>query len=1387
MKIQRSRYYLGGIGILLLLMVGTLWAVAALASPSGQTAGTIEFGDGDGDPLTHVSSDTSVATGDRTVTVKVTDPDISKLIAVGPDKTRKVSVTFAGDATAVRVDASRYTEIVLDIAGPDMDTASDGAVYPKGQANLEDGWGTVDVTTGDADVLPIVSDPAIDYKASNGIGTASKPEVVVEGLRVQAGKQLIDLRVTKDLVGGDIIVFTYNTSDLDGALASVRGESDEMYLALREPGDGIGDQGVFEGSFVVADGVTIDINNIMEEQHRVKGGLQTAQLKRETIKLAMGDGGDIIDFTVGGDFVTETTIPATTQFTVKVKYPNIKMVDDEGDATNDADEAVSVVSGADVEVESINGSDGDEDRHTITFEADDDIDIGDTVDIEYLGDDRFTIELDHGPAQFGSLAASDGTSLVEDRIFVPQHSGTAGMSLRNPSTEVDDTSANALYTLRGLEGYGSDAEYGVTKLTFSVNEDTPARGTVIGVSYKGVEEITVPATQAITDSNGDGTGDDPAENRFTVRLLSSPQLDIPDAAAPATIGTVSNLGDLAVMKLTGDGTVVALDVDDLRIATGDRPENDATPADMESGISVTFQLGPASDRREIIERGDTLFVYMDEDSDEMPRSNDVYFNPGGAMNADDNDRPIVKETSVGEIRGTYDDGEPRGSAIASTVVENLSPSFGSELPASGSSFGTANVPTLSIVMTDRPAGPDGSGVDADDETDVFYVTTEDYVYDPDNPDYPIGLTDGTDNLAATADFSEDAFGAVTAMLPLVNDPDKRLGNFTELNEIEGAVTVNWWAVVWDESGNRGISDAIPDDDDADTPNDAGNNPYTLIIDATAPKIDEDQSATGLWYKADEDAAKVDDEGVGTGGRLKKDMRTSIGIGFDDAIDADSVDADDFMVMVGDTKVEVTGASVRNGVKVLNSRKTETDTHNYVFLSLAEALAADATPEVSVVATDDRIVNEAGNMLATGDVTIRDGIAPAITVSLPDMVSMEELDIVVSTDEDIVSVPTVQLYDSTGDRVASSAVGSPNRTTGSNEWTYTVDPTPDGVYSVVVTAFDNIPRPRNEGMAGNMDYEDDDAITFEIDTSITEPGDFDPMTGDEVGQNDFIFIEFTWNDEKEYTGDSHDDVMLTTLVLDSGDDNERNILDQATPEGAGTKFSVGVADLGLGEHTLFVNAEDSAGNTLDDDVQITFEVTKIAISLELKRGISHISIPRNPRDRDINAVFGDAMEVQTVFTFDGGESLAAFRDPTTGTFVGSLKNIDAGHAYGVEVTGTVKVEIPVPPLSGGGTPPSVTVSKGWNFVPVITLDDLNDAKQGTVLDADDYLGFNWTSGWTFQSSRWYQIQPDTKNEDINLKDKAQGKGEVLVGSGYWVYFAAADTLTPGTLATAPATE
>ena len=542
----------------------------------------------------------------------------------------------------------------------------------------------------------------------------------------------------------------------------------------------------------------------------------------------------------------------------------------------------------------------------------------------------------------------------------------------------------------------------------------------------------------------------------------------------------------------------------------------------------------------------------------------------------------------------------------------------------------------------------------------------------------------------------------------------------------------------------------------------------MAIDTTAPKSDAENTVTGQYYDASEkDEAK----------RIKDNKRNSIRLAFDDNLNADSVDPDDFTVKVGDATIAVSSVSVEG---------------NDIYLTLAEDLASDATPTVTIEATDDRITNTAGNMLATGDIKVSDKIDPGISVSLSKPLSTGDVSVTVATDEDIISVPSVNLYFG-GDRIR--AVGSAKRTSATvNEWTFAVsinkaadgadgaNAATDGVYSVVASALD---KARNRGNTGNEDSSKDNAVTFEIDTQldafqVEDDNDFDTLSsGDLVGETDIYYLGLKWNDDKEYKGDSHKNVTLTNAVLNSGDeDDEVDLTAGIDPTGPATSFTITAEGLPKGNHTLSVSGVDEAGNKMEN-VEIAFTITELSFDIQLRRGINHISLPRNPADMDINAVFGGTAEITSVFTFTDGEAMAAFRDDS-GMFVGSLTTIDASHAYGVESTGSVKVTIAIPNARADLAPPTVTVNQGWNFVPVTTLDDINVINDQSVMDADAYLGFGWTSGWTFSNNRWTSIAPDPRNDNFNLCTAALESGEVAIGRGYWVYYEGAGSLNPGSL-------
>ena len=426
----------------------------------------------------------------------------------------------------------------------------------------------------------------------------------------------------------------------------------------------------------------------------------------------------------------------------------------------------------------------------------------------------------------------------------------------------------------------------------------------------------------------------------------------------------------------------------------------------------------------------------------------------------------------------------------------------------------------------------------------------------------------------------------------------------------------------------------------------------------------------------------------------------------------------------------------------------------------------------------------------------------------------------------------------------------------------------------------------------------DALVFEIDTLLppptgTTPSD-DPNGEAPISISDPFFIEIRWWSERdEYVGDSHSTVDLTKAVLDEGTGAERDVFNLRSSRD-GRRWTIAIPDISLGDHTLTFNGVDRAGNSRDPDEVIRFtDVLRPDFELALTPGLNLVSLPGDPADEDINAVFAGAEGVNGVVTYDPeavdpeaadriraadvdgsncvdgrdltviaraiGDSVAlgmiididanrlidvhdlvaaaryfgvgvprefptppvfpddpvcsppsapwpgAVRTGDPDMLEGPLTTMDARHAYWVRSTASVVVGVDIPPLGAQEPLPTIDVTGGmWNLVPVISLLPLEKIPQGSTLDADDYLGGNWTRGYTFDRGQWVRVVPgatvvhqcDNPDQDplptvgdCGTQDPAhsgqfftrdiagQVDDAVNIGRGYWVWFTADGTLTP----------
>ena len=122
------------------------------------------------------------------------------------------------------------------------------------------------------------------------------------------------------------------------------------------------------------------------------------------------------------------------------------------------------------------------------------------------------------------------------------------------------------------------------------------------------------------------------------------------------------------------------------------------------------------------------------------------------------------------------------------------------------------------------------------------------------------------------------------------------------------------------------------------------------------------------------------------------------------------------------------------------------------------------------------------------------------------------------------------------------------------------------------------------------------------------------------------------------------------------------------------FYVPSEDLELGSLTVMATASDHAGNTVEDASYTLTVAERKTFDLGLFFGWNAVSVPSNPVDPDINAVFTNESLAQVV-AYDATDAASpwriASRDPVSGAWTSTtdtpLRAIMAGPGYWVHST------------------------------------------------------------------------------------------------------------------------
>ena len=390
-----------------------------------------------------------------------------------------------------------------------------------------------------------------------------------------------------------------------------------------------------------------------------------------------------------------------------------------------------------------------------------------------------------------------------------------------------------------------------------------------------------------------------------------------------------------------------------------------------------------------------------------------------------------------------------------------------------------------------------------------------------------------------------------------------------------------------------------------------------------------------------------------------------------------------------------------------------------------------------------------------------------------------------------------------------------------EWIVTItEPKDTGYYNFRIEGKDRSPQENfgSEGIApkaivtdffdADGDVNVDDAIFFEGDINLPKPEV--RVSGVRVRDNEadvefrsplFVELDFAANhstcgsnaddDERmanctnengEYAEDNFDDVVVTSFVLDGVDitDSVKTTDNQS--------FLVSLESISIGDHTAEVQAVDQAGNVFEDTLEIDFEVNdRDPFEKRLSPGWNLVSLPGEPADSSIAAVFGPGVEVRTVYSYDpvipGGWQVAV-RETLDSDWQGDLTEITGQRGYWVLSDAIQDWEVSIPRLAGGsagtGTPiqpPVIPMYAGWNLIPVTDVSG-NALSAGIRISAEVYLN-SLDDGLDLARVLGFNT---IKNEWFTVLDMQIGSpGDLRIGSGYWVFVREAAALVPGGIA------
>jgi len=721
--------------------------------------------------------------------------------------------------------------------------------------------------------------------------------------------------------------------------------------------------------------------------------------------------------------------------------------------------------------------------------------------------------------------------------------------------------------------------------------------------------------------------------------------------------------------------------------------------------------------------------------------------------------PVLTVANGAAVTASYTDAAPAQTVTASATIETTAPTIANISPPTGYASSTTTQ-TLFADITD--------GQSLVDTTNIFFY---------------MGLDNGAGGGIASDGILQTG-ERVGAYIATAVSTTAISGGYRA--QVTTAVLLQnnylWSVEAKDLAGNNAVLDI-----DSTV---AGSQAAKLTIDTTPPAFNCAVSCkTGEWWNP-----------AFTGGAaIDVNKNTSLSVRFDSALMGSSVNAADFTVA---------------GSPALDAFWTSS-AKDYVFLTVP-ALAANATPIVAVVGT---LQDASGNvMVLNSSVTIHDGIAPTLTVSLNKTLTIDTVIATIVSNEPLGGLPTVALD---AQETPAGAAGSPATvSSGVNQWTWTYTPGKDGSYAIKATGLDTSGNSTTVGVYRCASYViaaspwcnvastwATKGIVFERDANLQEPtvtaggqglgtsaANLNPNV---YSANPFIVVDFT-PEGKEYGYDAgtapavnpaevtlQNGATAASIVVNT-DTHSKGAITVATLDGVAltmstdansVKFIAATSGLAAGSHTLVVNGTDDAANTGAANFSYTFVVkARPNYSITIYPGMNLISFPTNPSKTGL-ADITSGTGVDLIVTYDpanpAGPWLIAQKG-TDGNWTGTLSAVDNVHGYWVRSSTATAISFAVPDRGFQELPPAIPVVAGYNLLPVSSI-----AGSATVPNYPAAFGSNIASSAAFagvvsagSTQNIYGFNPLT-----GTWMTTNGAGNVQVGYAYWVYASSKGTVTP----------